>query len=248
MENETKVTEGETSVMVQEEKAVAVDNGMGSLLQMAISQDIDVDKLEKLIELKNREDALVCKKEFDLHFSEMQREFEPVKKTKDGHNYKYAPLPVLQKRFNPIITKHGFSYKWREEAIEGGAKRVRLIITGWGHTDEESFFDVPIMTGTSAQNTVQVAGSRSTYGMRYSFKIGFGISEEGEDDDARPDLSFQDAVNYPGLIVAMESCNSLEELKASYRREFDALGSDNVGKAVLVELKNKKKVEIDATA
>ena len=53
MENETKVTEGKTSVMVQEEKAVAVDNGMGSLLQMAISQDIDVDKLEKLIELKN---------------------------------------------------------------------------------------------------------------------------------------------------------------------------------------------------
>ena len=151
------------------------------LIAMAVENGADVDKLEKLIALKNQEEERAARRAFDVNFTAMQAEFTPVGKSKKGHGYKYAPIETLQKHHNASITAHGFSYRWREEAIKAG-KRCIMRISGWGHSEENSF-DIPPLEGTDRMNEVQVVGAMSTYGRRYTFISGFGIIIEDEDDD-----------------------------------------------------------------
>mgnify|MGYP003148931083 CR=1 FL=1 len=152
------------------------------LIAMAVETGADVDKLEKLIALKNQEEERAARRAFDVHFTAMQAEFTAVAKGKQGHGYKYCPIEVLQKHYNGAITSHGFSYRWREEAIDLG-KRCIMRISGWGHA-EENTFDIPVLAGTNRMNDVQAAGAMSTYGRRYTFVAGFGVIIEDEDDDA----------------------------------------------------------------
>ena len=227
-------------VVSEESTALEVQTETGALLQMAVSKDLDVDKLEKLIELKTREEDRKCKQAFDRHFTEMQAEFEPIDRTKDGYNCKYAPLPLMVKKYAPIISKHGFSYKWRETAIENG-KRVTIIISGWGHTDDETFFDVPIVKSTGSQNEIQVMGTMSSYGNRYTFKSGFGITEIDEDTDGN--LTFDDGVKYAREIEWIRTCKTPEDLKKTWKEVWTELANDKIGRDVLTVVYNEKKKE-----
>ena len=166
----------------RKKKALTRIAGKDNLLQLAISKDLDIEKLRELIALKREEEAYQAKKEFDIHFAEMQKEFEPIGKTEQGYEFKYAPLGFMIEKYGPIISKHGFSFRWREEKIENG-KRVYIVISGWGHMDQNTYFDVPIVTPTKRQNEIQVKGTMSSYGERYTFKAGFGIIEIADDTD-----------------------------------------------------------------
>ncbi len=214
-----------------------------TLLEIAIEKGIDTDKLEKLIELKNREEERQCKREFDFHFGEMQKEFKPIDRTKDGFSSKYAPLALMVQKYATIISSHGFSYHWRESAIEAG-KRVTIIISGWGYTDDQTYFDVPHIEGTKAMNAIQVKGTLSSYGQRYTFKAGFGITETDEDTDGN--LSFSDGVMYAEQTKAIHECKTLKQLGEAWKLLYPTLTKD--GKDVLTVIKDKKKAELVAEA
>ena len=166
----------------------AVDN----LLEMAINKDLDIQKLEKLIELKTKEEDRFCKREFDFHFAEMQKDFIPVQKNREVKRengeilYEYNSLNNLLKVYRPIINNHGFSYRWDEETInEGKEKRIWCIVSGYGH-EIRTPVDVPILPSTRFTNSTQQRGSSTTYGKRYSFRNAFGIVEDdAEDGDAQ---------------------------------------------------------------
>lgn len=159
-------------------------------LATALEKGVDTEQLEKLIDLKNREMARRAKADFDVHFAEMQREFVPVarsKVAKDNNGqrlYAYCPLEDILIANQPIITKHGFSYRWAEEALPSREKRIWCIVAGWGH-EERSFVDIPFIEGNRATNAIQNRGSATSYGKRYSFLNAFGIIVAGEDDDAQ---------------------------------------------------------------
>jgi hypothetical protein len=155
-----------------------------NLIRMAIDKDIDIAKLEKLIELRNAQQERQAKADYEQHFAAMQAEFVPVSKTKNGYEnrFKYAPLDEIQRIYGPIIAKHGFSYRHREESIEAGGKRVYMRISGWGYS-EETFFDIPRLEANRMQNPIQIMGAMSTYGRRYTFMSGFGVIVADEDAD-----------------------------------------------------------------
>lgn len=214
---------------------------MTMLIKMAVSNNLDTDKLSKLIELKNQEEQRQCKKDFDYHFAQMQREFKPVKKAKAGYGYNYAPLELLQKEYGQTIADHGFAYRWREEPIDGGSKRIILIISGHGHTDESTSFDIPPLEGTKQQNKAQVLGSMTTYGKRYTFMSGFGIIVEDEDDDG---ASFEDGIHYAKKVSLIRGANSMDELKAVFTKLYHEMGNDQAGKQILSSEKDKRKKEL----
>jgi hypothetical protein len=172
----------------EKESAALVESGTreagdsSSLIRLAIERNIDMDKLQKLIDMKNAEEERQAKLAFNFHFAEMQKDFVPVSREKQGYDYKYAPIELLQKTYGPIIARHGFSYVWREESIPEG-KRCYLTITGFGHS-QENYFDIPPLEKTKQMNSVQVMGAMSTYGRRYTFIAGFGVIIEDEDPDA----------------------------------------------------------------
>jgi ERF superfamily len=161
-----------------------------SLLSLAITKGVDTDQLEKLIALRNAEIARRAKDDFDKEFALMQAEFRPVGKTnraddRDGNMlYSYCPIEVILQMAAPIIAKHGFAYSWEEEALPNKEKRIWCVISGYGH-ERRGYVDIPFMEpSTRATNAVQMRGSATTYGKRYSFLNATGIIVGGEDNDA----------------------------------------------------------------
>lgn len=217
----------------------------GDLIAMAINQNLDTDKLQALIEMKNREEERRAKQEFERRFAEMQAEFESAHRTKQGYDYRYAPIEELQKQYGPIIAKHGFSYRWREEALESGAKRVVLTISGHGHEKENSF-DVPQIEGTKQMNPVQVAGAMSTYGRRYTFISGFGIIIEDEDQDAE-ELTFEDGYAYGSYIEAIRNEPTVDAARTVARNQYRELKDrgDQKGAQVVMQAFNRYKAELE---
>ena len=187
---------------------------MDKLIWMAVHGNADIDKLERLIELKNRQEEREAKREFDEHFAKMQAKLPIITKSKpvcDDNGdvvYKYAPIDAIQKQCDPIISEHGFSYRWREEMIETG-KRIILRISGYGH-DEDTTFDVPPVQSNKWSNAVQAMGSMSTYGHRYTFVAGFGLTVEGEDDDGREDITL--VLDNAEEFKALRECKTPEAL------------------------------------
>ncbi|MFA5130468.1 MAG: ERF family protein [Patescibacteria group bacterium] len=161
-----------------------------TLIASAVEKNIDVEKLERLIDMRNKELARQAKLDYDEHFARMQLEYVPVGKGKsamdrDGKNtlYKYCPLEDILAVYQPIISRHGFSYRWSEETISPTEKRMWCIVAGYGH-EERSYVDIPIQPPQGYTNVVQQRGSATTYGKRYSFIDAFGVIIGGEDDDA----------------------------------------------------------------
>ena len=231
----------EKAVAKQKIKTVVVQPEVtesGRLVEMAINKDLDIDKLERVIALQLEMETRESKMLFDIHFSEMQKDFKPVQRTKKGYSNSYAPLEDLQKQYSPVISKHGFSYRWKESTIETG-KRVTLIITGYGYTDSGTTFDVPKLEKTNQMNSIQVLASMSSYGKRYTFTSGFGIIIEDEDTDGN--LTFDDGVTYAEQVGWINSCKTKDDLVKTWKEVWHGLGNDKVGKEILTIVYNKQK-------
>ena len=84
-----------------------------TLIEMALQKDVGLDKLEKLMDLKERWDAGEAAKSFKRAMVGFQGK-KPVLiksakvnfKTKDGGftNYNFAPLPKIQKQIDSILS------------------------------------------------------------------------------------------------------------------------------------------------
>ncbi len=221
----------------------------GALVQMAIDKDLDLDKLERVIEMHKGMKADQAKDSFNRAFAEMKAELPVITKGMEATNddgsvmYMFAPLEDLQEACDPILSRYGFSYHWEEEFIESSdSKRVTFILEHRDGHQRSNYFDVPDIQGTKRNNPIQVQGIKSTYGKRYTFQSGTGVIVKGEDKDANF-LTFNEAVEYADSIEWINSCNTPDELKDVWTKIYQDLKNkdDKIGLAVLTEVYNKQK-------
>lgn len=215
----------------------------------------NIEVLERFISLREKEEARQARLAFDVHFAEMQKLFPAVQRKGEVKNkdktkvlYKFCPLEDILKEYAPIISDHGFSFRWTEETLEGAKeKRIYCIVSGWGH-EERGYVDIPIQAGNDFTNAIQQRGVSTSYGKRYSFINAFGVIIEDEDDDA---MSFEDGVEYGDLIKRIRACNTAPELVEEWKKVWTELGNDQRGRekltAIYTACKDKFRVEKDGT-
>ena len=205
---------------------------VSTIADIAKTPGIDPESLKQIVEIFHAEQDRCAQKEFDIHFSAMQAEFSAVKKTRAVKNkygeiqYYYAAIEDIQKQFNPVIAKHGFSYSFSDSAVSGspGWRRVILRVAGHG-TYRESSFDMPPVQGTRLMSQQQCLGAQNTYARRYAFISAFGLTVEGEDNDARPSPTPE-----------------IEKLKARCMAAETLAGLEATYRAIRAETGNKKEI------
>lgn len=222
--------------MVREETALTSDGFIATVLSQPDGES-KIALLRELIAMRNEERARMAKEDFDDHFAAMQRALHPVVKRKlnGGTSSYYAPIEDLQDQCDPVIFEHGFSYSWREEAIDESRKRIIMDICGYGHTRSIPW-EAPIISGNRATNALQNAGIQSTYGQRYTYKSGFGIVTKGEDTDGHVvdiDDELQKDLSNIGGAKLMESLlnfyrSSYEKYKANPEKLRLVIGEYNI--------------------
>lgn len=213
-------------------KPASLPMASGDFISMVLSQPDSAEKvqlLRELIAMQNAEKARQSKEQFEIAFARMRGELPAIKKTKEvtrsggQHMYNYAPLEHIQKICDPILQRHGFSYSWREDAIENG-KRVWFDLFGYGYT-KSNYFDAPMLAaltsrdGGTIANAVQTARMTSSYAKRNSMVDGLGLIIEGEDNDASTvDMPEDLKKAIEAISLAANSADLINVYQAAYKK------------------------------
>jgi hypothetical protein len=151
---------------------------------------VDVDKLEKLLAMRERVEAADAKKAYAAAMTKAQASMERI--STDALNThtksRYATYAKLDKELRPIYIKNGFSLSFgTADCSKPEYVRVTCDVAHKGGHTETKFIDIPA-DGKGARGNdgvmtkTQAVGSGASYGMRYLLKMIFNVAI-GEDDD-----------------------------------------------------------------
>jgi ERF superfamily len=198
------------------------------MIQMAIEQNADVDKLTKLFELKERYDAAEAKKAFDMAMSRFREKCPVIFKNKEVDftspkgrtNYRHADLSGMVEQVRPIMAECGLSHSWRTRQ-ENGVVFVTCIITHSAGHSESTEMLAPYDTSGN-KNPIQAIGSATTYLQRYTLAAILGLASSEDDDGA----ASGPAVDVDGIITLLETATSLAQLDARAQQATKLTGED----------------------
>lgn len=148
--------------------------------RMAMNPEIDPDRIERFIVLKERIDAAAAKKAFDAAVAQAKATIPPAEKNSTGHNSKrYADFYAYARVVDPIISALGLSYRFK--TAQSDRITVTCVLTHeGGHSEENSLAGPPDASGS--KNAIQAIGSTLTYLQRYTLVQALGLAAAGDDD------------------------------------------------------------------
>lgn len=180
---------------MQKENGVATaeiisnDPNPSALLQLAVQQNLDIDKLEKLMQLQERWQANISRKDFLNAISKFQFECPALEKTKkvafNTTKYSYAPLGEIAATIKKPMSENGLSHRWEIEELAEKIICTCIISHINGHSEKTTMSALKDASG--GKNEIQQRGSSITYLQRYTLIAALGISTADEDIDGRKD-------------------------------------------------------------
>lgn len=157
------------------------------LLQMAVEQGADLDRLERLMALQERWEANEARKSYDAAFSAFKAEAVQIIRNKDVtagplSGKRYAELFSVVNAVTPALSRQGLSSLWKITKDEPQWLEVTCTLRHvGGHSESVSMGGPPDAGG--AKNAIQARASTVSYLERYTLKAITGVAEGGEDDD-----------------------------------------------------------------
>lgn len=156
--------------------------------RLARDKDMDVDKLDKLMQMYERQAARVAEEQFNAAMSGAQRAMRPI--AADAENpqtrSKYASYGQLDRALRPIYTEHtfGVSYDSADSPLQEHVRVLAYVTHGGGHA-RTYHIDMPNdgkgAKGGDVMTKTHATGAAMSYGMRYLLKMIFNVAV-GEDD------------------------------------------------------------------
>lgn len=152
------------------------------MLDRALSAGAGPEVLEKFMALHERWEAGQARKAFDAAIAAAKAEIPPVVRQATGHNSKkYADFASIARHVDPVISRHGLSYRFRTH--QDDMIRVTCVLSHReGHAEETTLAGPPDKTGN--KNDIQAIGSTLTYLQRYSLMQALGLAAADDDDGA----------------------------------------------------------------
>jgi len=170
-----------------QDQASLANTSPDALLQLAVSKDLDITKLEKLMELKERWQANQARIAFFDAFSLFQSKVPPLEKTKlvafNDVKYRYAPLGEIAATIKEPMREAGLSHRWEISDTEDKIICTCIISHKDGHSEKTTMSGAKDNSGK--KNDIQQRGSTITYLQRYSLIAALGISTADEDNDGK---------------------------------------------------------------
>lgn len=162
----------------------------GDLLRIAVENNADLDRLEKLMQLQERWEANEARKAFVTAMAAFKREpVEIYKRKQVGYKtnagefvgYKHAELSDVTAAIAPAMAKHGLSFDWDIHQTAGSITVDCVVTHVMGHSKMVTMSGAPDNSGK--KNLIQQVASTITYLQRYTLLAATGMSTKDEDDD-----------------------------------------------------------------
>lgn len=195
----------------QQNQALAAQTESTTIMQViqraAADPQCDIEKMERLMAMHERMQAVSASSAFNAAMAEMQCELPSIAERGKGHGtVRYATLEDINDVIKPIMQKHGFAVSFKVEHAQAGISVTGILMHRQGHREQTTML---LPTDTSgSKNAVQAVGSSTSYGKRYVLCALLNISTRGEDDDgyaATPVASIT-AQQAKSIRTMMEKC------------------------------------------
>lgn len=164
------------------------------MLDRAVSQNANVETLERLLALQERWEATQARKAFDDAMAAAKAEIPTIRKgrtvdfttSKGRTHYQHEDLAIIMEAVGPILARHGLSVRYRTVNEINQPISVTCIISHrQGHSEENTL--VAGRDDSGNKNSIQAIGSTVTYLQRYTLKAGLGLAAAADDDGGKAD-------------------------------------------------------------
>lgn len=160
------------------------------MIDRALTSGASVEALEKLMGMQERWEANQGRKAFDNAIAEAKAEIPDIRKnkvvdftTQKGRtHYKHEDMAEIARTVNPILSKHGLSYRYRTSQDAQMVTVTCILSHRDGYSEETTLSCAADQSGN--KNNIQAVGSAATYLQRYTLKMILGLAAS-DDDDAR---------------------------------------------------------------
>lgn len=220
-----------TTEIVTIEKNESENSFMAMMERLATAENVDVSKIEKMMDLHERILNRNAKQAYMAAFAKMQPEIPTVIKTGKTNNATYAKYENIVASIQEVLGKYGFGFSHRVNQTEGKIEVVCILSHCEGHSEETQFI-APADTSGS-KNTVQAIGSTVSYGKRYTLNALLGIASKDEDTDGNALVDTEQAAKIDTL---------LRETKADRKAFLAYFKSDDVRNLRAVDYDNAVKM------
>jgi hypothetical protein len=174
--------------IVEQEGAVQSDPIFALIERAATDPNFDVAKMEKLLEMQERQQASNAKSAFNRDFVAAKKAIKPLVRNKYNQQTKshYVDLDAVADAIDPILADHGFAPTFGTAAsdMEGHYKMVCDLLHEDGH-ERHYEANIPVdatgIKGTRNKTDTHAFGSSTTYGRRYLKLMIFDIATKDDD-------------------------------------------------------------------
>ena len=187
------------------------------MLDRAITSGASVETLEKLMSLQERWEKNQARKAFDDAMAEAKAEIPVISKnrtvdftsSKGRTHYRHEDLAEVARTVNPILSKHGLSYRFKTQSAPNEPIVVTCIVSHrLGYFEENTLTAGRDDSGN--KNHIQQIGSTLTYLQRMTLKAALGLAAAEDDDgkkseDTSGPISDEQVKTVRALIEATET-------------------------------------------
>lgn len=246
-----------TEHQIQKQEVSLQPSDPANLLQIAVQQNFDLDKLQRLIDMQNQWEQKQAKKSFLAALSKFQTLVPVLKKAKTANvkmnsggtfSYKYADLGSITQAIKKPLNECGLSYRW-EFFEENGKMKVTCFVSHIdGHTETTTMEAKADSSG--AKNDIQQKGSTHTYLQRYTLIGALGLATADEDNDGssrkppkKEELSEEEIMEQWKQTIGQ--CKTKTHLTSVYLQNKAAVDGSPKLKELFKERENAIKAAID---
>lgn len=209
------------SVIPQDQpQALAVVTPM-EMLDRAVQSGASLEMIEKLMTLQERWKASQALEAFNEAMASAKAEIPTITKNREVDftsqkgrtNYRYEDLGNIAKTVQPILAKHGLSYRYRATSNVNEPVTVTCIVSHRaGHFEEITLTAGRDESGN--KNSIQAVGSTITYLQRMTLKAALGLAVSNDDDGKSAEA---------GETISLEQVEQLIELADEVGADKEAL-------------------------
>lgn len=189
--------------------APAVSEFVSVIERLASNPDVNVDKLEKIIDLQTRILDREAEQAFNQAFAAMQADIPVVverglaDRGSNGGRYSYARFEDVMETIRPVLHRHGFGVSHKTEHLDGKVRVVGYLTHSAGHSRTSEF--VAKADSGGGKNEVQALGSSTAYGRRYTTYDLLGLATRAQDDDGRATSEVPSPDGFDAWIADLEA-------------------------------------------
>lgn len=210
-------------VVKHEPRTVAPVEGEGNILSViaraAADPNVDIDKLERLLEMQERVIARNARAAYYDALAELQPKLPVIKerggiKDRNGNiQSTYSLWEDVNEAIRPLLAEHGFSLTFKVSRTQDQIITTGVLAHRGGHSEQT---ELSLPTDTSgSKNAVQAVGSSTSYGKRYTAFALLNITSTGEDDDGQAGGAPEPVDN-----VRLNLLNGLADAVGADKRKF----------------------------